>query len=43
MSSDLPLLIHNAAILQPDRSLMLGDIYLENGIVQAIAAELNAN
>jgi dihydroorotase len=42
MSSDLPLLIHNAFIVQPDSSLVLGDVYIQSGIIQAIAAELNA-
>ncbi len=42
MSSDLPLLIRNASILQPDRRLLLGDVYVQNGTIQAIAAELNA-
>ena len=42
MSSDLPLLIHNASILQPDSSFVLGDVYVQNGTIQAIATELNA-
>lgn len=42
MSSDLPLLIHNALIVQPDSSVVLGDVYIQNGTIQAIAAELNA-
>jgi dihydroorotase len=43
MSSDLSLLIHNASIVQPDSRLMLGDVYIQNGTIQAIAAELNAS
>ncbi len=41
MSSDLPLLIRNASILQSDSRLMLGDVYIQNGTIQAIAPELN--
>jgi dihydroorotase len=43
MSSALPLLIRNATILQPDNSLTLGDVYLQNGMIQAIAAEIDTS